>query len=167
MNDTRQTDRRKKQPASRGAEILRFVVTGGLSFVVELVFLIFFRDTVGLNTLLATSLAFLISLAVNYLLCVRWVFPAAGAQKRSAQAAFLLSGVIGLLLNDGLMWLFGRLFGEDGIVLTVFGFTVTMYMINKVLATVLVMVWNYITKRLILTRGGTAKNPAEPPAGKG
>ena len=134
--------------------MIRFLVTGGLSFAVEFVFLVIFRDTAGLDTLAAVPLAFLISLAVNYLLCVKWVFPGAGEQKRSAQAAFLLSSVMGLLLNEGLMWLFRRLFGEDGAVLTVLGFTVTMYMVNKVMATALVMVWNYVTKRMILTRGG-------------
>ena len=59
---------------------------------------------------------------------------------------------MGLLLNEGLMLLFRVLFGEDQAVVTVFSFTVTMYMVNKVLATLLVMVWNYFTKRYILRK---------------
>ena len=38
----------------------------------------------------------------------------------------------------------------DGVILTLFGFTVTMYMLNKALSTLLVMIWNYFTKRAIL-----------------
>ena len=59
---------------------------------------------------------------------------------------------MGLFLNEGLMWLFRVIFGEDAVVFTVFSFTVTMYMVNKVLATLIVMVWNYITKRYILKK---------------
>ena len=137
---------------TRLREAVRFVVTGGLCFLVEFAFLVLFRDTVGLDTLVAAALAFLISVALNYLLCVKWVFGSAGAQKSAAQAGFLLTSVMGLLLNEGLMWLFRRLFGEDSVVLTVFGFTVTMYMVNKALATLIVMIWNYITKRWILRK---------------
>ena len=89
---------------------------------------------------------------LNYLMCVKWVFRGIGAQKRSAQAGFLLTSVMGLLLNEGLMFLFRVLFGKDQPVVTLFSFTVTMYMVNKVLATLLVMIWNYFTKRYILRK---------------
>ena len=139
---------------SRVLEAARFVVTGGLCFAVEFVFLVLFRDGLGMDTLLATPLAFLISVALNYLLCLKWVFQGAGRQRRSAQLAFLLTSVMGLFLNEGLMLLFRWLFGEDSVILTVFGFTVTMYMLNKALATLIVMVWNYFTKRMILRGNG-------------
>ena len=45
------------------------------------------------------------------------------------------------------------LMGEKVRLFTVFGFTVTMYMVNKALSTVLVMIWNYFTKRAILKNG--------------
>ena len=43
-----------------------------------------------------------------------------------------------------------QLLGEETVLFTIFGFAVRMYMINKVLATLLVMVWNYFTKRAML-----------------
>ena len=129
---------------ARLMETLRFVVTGGVCFLVELVCLILLRDGCGLDTLIATPIAFLISVAVNYLLCVVWVFKGARDQGAAAKAGFLITSVMGLLLNE--------LFGEDHILLTVFGFTLTMYMLNKAMATLLVMVWNYFTKRAILQR---------------
>jgi hypothetical protein len=51
------------------------------------------------------------------------------------------------------MYLFRVLFGEDQQLFTLFGFTVTMYMVNKALSTLIVMVWNYFTKRAILQSG--------------
>ena len=131
-------------------ETLRFVITGGVCFLVEFVFLVLLRDGAGLDTLIATPIAFLISVAVNYLLCVRWVFSGASDQGGAARAGFLVTSVMGLLLNELFMLLFRALFGEDGVILTLFGFTVTMYMLNKALSTLLVMIWNYFTKRAIL-----------------
>ena len=141
-------------PGARFSEALRFIITGGVCFAVEFVCLVLLRDTAGLDTLIATPIAFLISVALNYLMCVKWVFQGVGEQKRAAQAGFLLTSVMGLLLNEGLMLLFRHLFGEDQALFSVFSFTVTMYMVNKVLATLLVMVWNYFTKRYILKSAG-------------
>ncbi len=134
------------------SEALRFIVTGGVCFAVEFACLVVLRDGIGLDTLIATPIAFIVSVALNYLMCVKWVFQGIGEQKRSAKAGFLVTSVMGLLLNEGLMLLFRVLFGEDQAVVTVVSFTVTMYMVNKMLATMLVMVWNYFTKRYILKK---------------
>ena len=144
----------EKEKKNRLGEVVRFAVSGGVCFLIEFAALVALHDKLGLDTLIATPIAFLISVIVNYILCVKWVFPGAGEQRRAAQAGFLVTSVMGLFLNEGLMYLFRVLFGEDAAVLTVFGFTVTMYMVNKVMATVIVMIWNYFTKRYILTRAG-------------
>ena len=143
-----------EQKTNRTAEVIRFALTGGICFLVELAVLILLKGKFGVDTLIATPIAFLISVIVNYILCVRWVFTGAKEQKNAAKLGFLITSVMGLLLNEGLMWLFRAMFGEDSVVLTVFGFVVTMYMVNKCLATVIVMVWNYFTKRYILRRSG-------------
>ena len=134
-------------------EALRFAVTGGVCFLVELVCLIFLRDRIGIDTLIAVPIAFLISVILNYLLCIRWVFTGEKDQGNAARMGFLITSVMGLFLNEGLMLLFRVVFGEDQQVLTILGFAVTMYMINKVLSTLLVMIWNYFTKRAILKKG--------------
>ena len=131
-------------------ETLRFVITGGVCFAVEFVCLVLLRDRLGLDTLIATPIAFLISVALNYLLCVRWVFTGAQEQSAAGKAGFLITSVMGLALNELFMLLFRLLLGEDTVLLTVFGFSVTMYMLNKALSTLLVMIWNYFTKRAIL-----------------
>ena len=133
-------------------EGLRFVITGGVCFLVEFACLVFLRDTVGLDTLIATPIAFLVSVILNYFLCVVWVFGGAKDQGNSAKMGFLVTSVMGLALNELLMLMFRGIFGEDAPVFTLFGFTVTMYMVNKVIATGIVMVWNYFTKRHILMK---------------
>ena len=136
----------------RMKEVIRFVITGGVCFLIEFAALVALRDGAGLDTLIATPIAFLISVIVNYLMCVRWVFDGAGKQGSAQRAGFLVTSAVGLGLNELLMLLFRAIFGEDAPVLTVFGFTVTMYMVNKVMATVIVMVLNYFTKKWILNR---------------
>ncbi len=134
-------------------EVLRFLVTGGICFLVELAALVLLRDTCRLDTLAAVPIAFLISVILNYLLCVKWVFTGTEDQGRAAKAGFLITSATGLLLNELLMALLRVLFGENAAVCTLFGFTVTMYMINKTVSTAIVMVWNYFTKRAILKKG--------------
>ena len=137
----------------RKKEILRFVVTGGVCFLIEFAVLVALRDGVGLDTLIAAPIAFLVSVIVNYLMCVKWVFEGAGEQGRAQRIGFLVTSGVGLGLNELLMLLFRAVFGEDAEIITVMGFTVTMYMVNKGLATVIVMIWNYVTKRWILKKG--------------
>ena len=140
------------EKGNRLGEALRFAVTGGICFLIEFAALVGLRDGLGLDTLIATPVAFLISVIVNYAMCVRWVFPAAGEQRNAARLGFLLTSVMGLLLNEGLMLLFRTVFGENGVLLTAGRFSLAQYMVNKVLATLIVMIWNYFTKRWILYR---------------
>ena len=138
---------------ARVREILRFVITGGVCFLVEFAALVILRDKLGLDTLIAVPIAFLISVILNYLLCIKWVFTGDKDQGNAAKMGFLITSVMGLFLNEGLMYLFRVLFGEDQAVLTVFGFTLTMYMVSKALSTLIVMIWNYFTKRAVLKNG--------------
>ncbi|MBR4081819.1 MAG: GtrA family protein [Clostridia bacterium] len=123
-------------------ELIRFGVTGGVCFVVEFAFLTLFVEALHMPVLWATALAFLISVAVNYALCVKWVFTGAKGGDGKVKLQFLITSGMGLGLNELLMWLMNIRLGVQ-------------YQIAKVIATLLVMVWNYITKRLVL-RGGKA-----------
>ena len=145
------------QKSDRFREVFRFAVAGGAGFLVEFAALVLLREKAGMDTLIATPIAFLVSVAVNYLLCVRWVFAGAKQQNGLSRAGFLLTSAIGLGLNELLMLLFRVTLGEDSVLLTVASFPVTMYMLNKVMATLIVMVWNYFTKRLILNRTSGGK----------
>ena len=135
-------------------EILRFVIAGGAGFAVEIGALILLKEKLGMDTLIATPIAFTISVIVNYLICVFWVFRGAREQNRKNQIAFFLTSAVGLVLNEVLMLLFRVAWGEEKVLFTVFSFAVSLYVLNKVLATCIVMIWNYWTKRRILTGGG-------------
>ena len=134
-------------------EIIRFAVAGGAGFVLEFALLILMKEKMGMDTLLAAGIAFVISVIVNYIVCVLWVFRGAKNQKKSGQLFFFLTSAAGLAINEGLMLLFRVTWGEETVLATVFGHDVKLYLVNKVIASAAVMVWNYITKKKILTRG--------------
>ena len=141
-----------EQKKSRAAEIIRFALTGGICFMVELAVLILLKGRFGVDTLIATPIAFLISVILNYLLCVLWVFR--GAKKRGigTQAGFLITSLIGLGLNELLMLLFRLTLGEDAVILTIGSREINMYVLNKGIATLIVMIWYYFSKRAVLYR---------------
>ena len=136
--------------SNRVKEIVKFAFTGGVCFLIEYAALIVLKEWLHLPVVAATPIAFLISVVFNYLLCVRWVFDGAKDGSKKAQIGFAATSVMGLFLNWLIMWALTALLGEDAVLLTIFGFSVKVYMLNKVIATGLVMVWNYFTKRWLL-----------------
>lgn len=133
-------------------EILKFAFTGGVCFVIEYAALILLKELLHIPVVAATPVAFLISVVFNYLLCVKWVFDGAQEGSKKAQLGFLITSVMGLLLNWVIMWALTSLFGEDTLLFALFGIEIKVYMLNKVIATGLVMVWNYFTKRYVLKK---------------
>ena len=133
-------------------EILKFAFTGGVCFVIEYAALILLKELLHIPVVAATPVAFLISVVFNYLLCVKWVFDGAQEGSKKAQLGFLITSVMGLLLNWVIMWALTSLFGEDALLFALFGIEINVYMLNKVIATGLVMVWNYFTKRYVLRK---------------
>ena len=143
----------REKTESRLGEVVRFALTGGICFLVEFAALVLLKEGLGLDTLIATPIAFALSVVVNYALCMRWVFRGARDGGAAAKAGFAVTSIMGLVLNEGLMLLFRVMLGEDAVLLTLLGYPVTMYMLNKVLATLLVMGWNYFTKKAVLQSG--------------
>lgn len=135
---------------SKLREVIRFVFTGGICFLIEYAALILLKEWLHLPVVAATPVAFLISVVFNYLLCVKWVFDGAKEDSRKAQLGFLITSGIGFFLNWLLMWALTALLGEDALLFALFGVEIKVYMLNKIIATGLVMVWNYFTKRYLL-----------------
>lgn len=121
------------------AELFRFAFSGGTSFVVEFIVLTLLVEVFHAPVLVATGIAFLVSVVVNYWMCVKWVFTGAQDGSAAVKASFLLTSGMGLALNMFFMWLLNEVLG-------------VYYMIAKIISTLLVMVWNYFTKRMLLKR---------------
>ena len=136
--------------SKRFAEVIRFILTGGVCTLIEYAALYALKEWLHMGAVAATPIAFLISVVFNYILCVRFVFDGAKEGSRKAQIGFVITSGMGFFLNWLIMWALTALLGEDTVLLTLFGFDLKVYWVNKVIATGLVMVWNYFTKRWLL-----------------
>ncbi len=140
----------KESQKRRLGEVIRFVATGGVCFLIEQAVLSLLKELFQLDVNYGTPIAFLVSVIANYLLCVKWVFPNADGSGGKTKLGFVLTSGIGFFLNWGIMALLTLWLGQDTVLLTIFGVQLKIYHLNKTFATLLVMVWNYFTKRFVL-----------------
>ncbi len=136
--------------AARLWEIFKFCVAGGVGFLIEFGLFHLLANVLDIHYLIANAISFIISVGVNYLLCTYWVFAGANRQSKMAMLAFLATSLIGLGLNELIMLLLVGALGMD---------TDMLKMAAKVITAVLVMIWNYFSKRMVLTY---RKKPAQP-----
>lgn len=115
-------------------EIIRFCFVGGVSFLMDYAILFALTEFAGVYYLYSSAISFSVTVVFNYWLCVIYVFK--DAQKQSARRAIIFfgTGVVGLLLNQFCMWFFVAIAGLH-------------YMLAKIFATIIVTIWNYLTKR--------------------
>ena len=123
--------------ASRGAEFFRFCIVGGLTFLVDYGLLFLLTSVLDVHYLWSSAWAFIVAVIVNYYLCVFFVFHQA-ARSFARQVVFVGSSLAGLGINQVCMWL---LVDKQAL----------HYMLAKVVATGVVMIWNYIMKRKALS----------------
>lgn len=119
-------------------QIARFGVIGVLAFAIDYGFLYAFTEWLGIYYLISSVLSFSISVIFNYIASVLWVFDV--KQKTSKTRNFILFivfSVIGLGINQLIMWL-----GVESLGLH--------YMLVKIFATAVVMVWNFVTRKKML-----------------
>ena len=118
-------------------EIFRFAVAGGSCFILELLVLYSLTEFAGINYLTSAMFAFIVSVIVNYLMCAYWVF-ATKKHSLTKTIIFAATSIAGLGINQLCMWTFVEFGGLH-------------YMLAKIVAACIVTIWNFITKRMVLT----------------
>ena len=90
------------------------------------------------EVLLSTTISFIAGLVVNYIICTKWIFRKSKISNTILEFIFYgIIGVVGLLLNDILMFVFTDMIQVH-------------YMISKLITAVIVMGWNFIGRRTLL-----------------
>lgn len=120
------------------AQLVRFGIVGVIAFVIDYVIMIALTELVGINYLISSGISFTISVIVNYILSITMVFqPKKDANKTKEFIIFVILSVIGLGLNQLLMYVQVDL-------LSIY------YMIAKIIATGIVMVYNFISRKIFI-----------------
>lgn len=93
-------------------QFFRYTLVGGLAFVVDLVLLFVLTEYAHWHYLVSATLSFLAGLLVNYILSTQWIFRSSKIKNKKIEfILFGLIGVIGLGLNNVLLYFFTDLIG--------------------------------------------------------
>lgn len=113
--------------------IVRYGVAGGLSLLTHLAVLVLMVEIVGLGAVASTTLGFMASVAVSFLLQHHWVFRSQAARRVTAPR-FVAVTLFGLLLNTSIMAVGYRLFGLHYLLVQAVAFAavpVSNYLLNR------------------------------------
>lgn len=120
------------------SQIARFGVVGIVAFVIDYAVLLLLTEVCGIHYLVSSAAAFLVSVIFNYILSVAFVFETDRSRTKTAQfVVFALMSAGGLGVNQLMMWL-------------VSDFLFIPYQLSKFAATAVVMVYNFVTRKLFL-----------------
>ncbi|MDP2947234.1 MAG: GtrA family protein [Nanoarchaeota archaeon] len=121
-------------------QMFRYTFVGGIAFVVDFCALAFFTEIIGIHYLVSAAIAFLLGLAINYILSTAWVFTKRTFKNKYIEFGFFaLIGIVGLGLNELFIWFFTEHIHF-------------YYLFSKIISTIFVYLWNFFARRFLLFR---------------
>ena len=122
-------------------QFMKFGVVGVIAFVIDYGLMVALTELAGVNYLISATISFTVSVVFNYLASMRYVFThKQGLSRRREFVIFVVLSVIGLAINNLCMWAGVELLGAH-------------YLVVKIVATFVVMVWNFVTRKIFLDAG--------------
>ncbi len=121
-------------------QMFRYVFVGGIAFAADWGMMVFLHEVVNINVYVATAIAFIFGLIVNFVLSKIFVF-VEPSERTGIIGEFItygIIGVVGLLFTEVIMW--GLLKIK------------ILYMIAKVIAAAIVLIWNFVARKILLYR---------------
>lgn len=124
------------------AQIMKFGVVGVIAFFIDYGVMVLLTEVFGVPPVASATVSFIVSVVFNYVASMRYVFShREGMSRRREFVIFVVLSLIGLGINDAIMWV-----GTEAVAID--------YRIVKICATAVVMVWNFVTRKIFLD-GGT------------
>lgn len=118
-------------------QFFRYIFVGGFAFLAD-AFTLWLCEK-WMNYMIAAAIAFVVGLAVNYALSILFVFSESSKVKNKVKEFIVygIIGIIGLLITEGIMYLFTDVFGF-------------YFLISKIIAAAIVLVWNFAARKIVL-----------------
>ena len=120
-------------------QLFRFGVVGFTAFLIDAGLLYVLTEYLHIYYLVSSVISFIVSLIYNYILSIFWVFDVKKKQTYKEVLLFVVLSVIGLGVNQLVMYL-----GVD--LLNIH------YMLCKVIATIIVMIYNFVTRKIFIEK---------------
>jgi putative flippase GtrA len=132
-------------------QMFKFFIVGGASWIIDFGVLNLLVGPAHFNANVATTISFLISTIFNYFVSMRYVFTRREDMARWMEMTiFLVSSIIALLLTNLIVWIFTSLVLPSNAALTEHGTYILFTDIGKVIATIIVSVWNFGIRKWLL-----------------
>ena len=136
------------------AQIIKIGAVGFLCFFIDYAIMVGLTELVGIPSLISSGCSYTISTIVNYILSVTIVFDAdKGANKAVQFIVFVVLSLIGLGINQLCMW--GGTAWLESLMeqsQTLASYSKYAYMVVKIFATAVVMVYNFITRKIFIEK---------------
>lgn len=118
-------------------QLIKFAIVGVIAAFVDVGVLVVLKELLNIDVLIASAISFCVSVTVNYVLSMSFVFKSKKQSKVKEFIIFVCLSVGGLGLNQLILWV--------GV-----NFTSIYYLIIKFMAMVIVPVYNFITRKIFL-----------------
>lgn len=134
-------------------QFLKFGVVGVVATAIDFGVLIALHEWLGVDPVVAAAISFLVSLVFNYLASMRFVFTHRDDLSKGREfSIFLVLSAVGLAMNELVMWGGEHLLEAVGVDYDQGPY----YVAVKVVATCLVMLWNFASRKRWLDAGDGA-----------
>lgn len=121
-------------------QIIRFGFVGFLCFFIDYGVMVLLTDQFGLDYRLSCGISFTVSVIVNYILSITFVFETDKKKNKSGEfVVFVFLSLVGLVINEACMWLAVEFFKIH-------------YKLSKIGATGVVMVYNFISRKIFIEK---------------
>lgn len=120
-------------------QIIKFGIVGGIAFLIDYSLLYILTEFFNIYYFYSSIISFIISLIFNYIASIKWVFDVNEKQTIKDIIIFIILSVIGLGINQLVMYIMVELIN-------------IYYMISKIGATTIVMIWNFITRKIFIEK---------------
>ena len=119
-------------------QIFRFGIVGFTAFFIDYGIMVISKELLGFNILISAALGFVVSVIFNYIASIKCFFDVNKEKDEKRNfLLFILFSIIGLILTEIIMYI-----GTDVIKIS--------YLIVKIIATAIVMIFNFITRKKFL-----------------
>lgn len=141
----------KNLPGGLIGQIMRFGAVGFVCFFIDFGITMILK-VIGVHYLAAAFTGFVVSMIANYILSFRFVFSRKENLDRRAEfIAFVVLSVIGLGINELVIWLcIDKLYYGAGFLQGIISENLAVAG-GKIIATAVVMVYNFITRKKFLS----------------
>ena len=120
-------------------QLIKFGIVGVIATVIDLCVLMFLKEIIYLDVLVASAVSFSVSVIANYILSMLFVFKGSENGKVKEFIVFVALSIGGLVLNQIIMWI-----GTE--IMTAY------YLWVKAFALVFVPIYNFITRKIFLEK---------------